>query len=104
MTRNKPIILIHAIHKKFSLKIFCSLFLCLFFGIALPVHHHNDGIDHGDCAFCVLQKQASVVEMAISLPAITESIIELSQSPIQNYNPCIISAFQSRAPPVATFS
>ena len=55
MMRNYPISFIRAINRNLFLKIFCSLFVFLFLGIALPAHHHNDGLDHDDCVLCVVQ-------------------------------------------------
>ena len=97
---NQPILLIHSIHKNLLLKIVCSVYIFLFLGIALPAHHHSDGLDHGDCTFCVVQKQAPVAETAFSLPTVADIIVEAFQSPIKVYDPRFISAFHSRAPPV----
>jgi hypothetical protein len=104
MMRNYPISFIRAINRNLFLKIFCSLFVFLFLGVALPAHHHSDGLDHDDCVFCVVQKQAPTTEMVFSVPLVTQIIVELSQSPIQFYNPQLISTFQSRAPPVLKLS
>ncbi len=97
--RNKPISLIQVIQKNLFLKIFFSLYICLFLGIVLPAHHHSDGMDHDDCAFCTMQNQAPVAEAVFSLPTVTGSIVELLQPPEQYYLPGILSSFDSRAPP-----
>jgi hypothetical protein len=104
MKRKPPILLIQSIHENLFLKIFCSLYVFLFLGVALPTHHHNDGLDHDDCIFCLVQKQAITPETVFSLPLVTRTVVELTQLPIQFYNPCLISAFQSRAPPVLKLS
>jgi hypothetical protein len=46
-----------------------------------------------------VQKQATTPETVFSLPLVTRTIVELTRLPLQFYNPCLISAFQSRAPP-----
>lgn len=92
---------LHAIHKNLFLKIFCSLYILLFLGIALPSHHHSDGIEHGDCAFCIVQKQTPIAETAFSIPTITCIIIEAIEAPQNSYIPLSISSFQSRAPPAS---
>jgi hypothetical protein len=104
MMRNYPISFIRAINRNLFLKIFCSLFVFLFLGVALPAHHHNDGLDHDDCVLCVVQKQAPATEVVFSLPIVTRIFVELTQPPIKFYNPCLISAFQSRAPPTTKLS
>jgi len=104
MVCNQPISNIRVINKNLSLKIFFSLFLCLFLGIALPAHHHSDGLEHGDCSFCVVQKSTPTVETVYSLPVVMGSFVELFQPSIQSYSPFILSAFQSRAPPVSAIS
>jgi hypothetical protein len=98
------IVIINAMHKNLFLKVFCSFYICLFLGIALPAHHHSDGLEHDDCAFCVVQKQASTTETVFSLPIVTRTIVELIQLPIKFCNPFLISAFQSRAPPASKLS
>jgi len=97
--RNKPIFLIQPLQENLFLKIFLSLYVCFFLGIALPVHHHSDGLDHDDCAFCTMQNHAPLAETVFSLPTAAGSIVELPQPPRRNYIPGILSAFKSRAPP-----
>ena len=97
--RNKPILLIQAIQKNLFLKIFFSLYICLFLGIVLPAHHHSDGADHDDCAFCTMQNQAPVAEAVFLLPLVTVCFVELLQLPERYYIPGILSSFDSRAPP-----
>jgi len=104
MLFHRPIFILRAIHKNLFLKMFCSIFLSAFLGIAMPAHRHSDGVIHGDCIFCITQKQAPTAVMTFSLPLITGSIVELSQLPARLYYPHIIAAFQSRAPPVSTLS
>lgn|GEM_PF-3128972 len=104
MMRNQPFSLVQAINKNLFLKIFCSLYIFLFLGIALPAHHHSDGVDHDDCIFCITQNQAPTTEMVFSVPLVTRIIVELSQPPIKFYDPQLISTFQSRAPPALTLS
>jgi hypothetical protein len=52
----------------------------------------------------VVQKQAPTTEVVFSLPIVIRIFVELTQPPIKFYNPCLISAFQSRAPPVLKLS
>ena len=97
---NKPIFRIQAMQENLFLKIFCSIYLCLFFGIVLPAHYHSDGVDHDDCVFCTMQNQAPVAEAVFSLPMVTGSIVELPQPPEQYYLPPeFCPLFDSRAPP-----
>ena len=75
--RNKPISLIQVIQKNLFLKIFFSLYICLFLGIVLPAHHHSDGLDHDDCVFCTMQNNAPVAEAVFTLPTVADYIVEL---------------------------
>ena len=95
---------LHALHTNLFLKIFCSLYILLFLGIALPTHHHSDGIEHGDCAFCIVQKQTPITETAVTIPTITCIIVEAFKAPHNSCAPLYISSFQSRAPPLSTLS
>lgn len=104
MMRKQPILLIQAIKKNFFIKIFFSLYICLFLGIALPSHHHSDGLDHDDCIFCTMQKQAPLTETVFSLPIPAGILLESFKSPEQCFFPSVISSFHSRAPPVLKLS
>jgi hypothetical protein len=104
MIHNPPTTQIYALHKNLFLKIFCTLYILLFFGIALPAHHHSDGIEHGDCAFCIVQKQTPTTETAFPIPTIACIIIEAFEAPQNSYTPLSISSFQSRAPPPSELS
>lgn len=75
------------------------MYVCLFFGVALPTHHHSDGADHDDCAFCTMQNHAPVVGAVFSLPTVTDAIVELPCQIAQSCIPGIFSSFDSRAPP-----
>jgi hypothetical protein len=97
--RNKPLLLIQAMQRNLFSKIFFSLYICFFLGIALPAHHHNDGLDHDDCAFCTMQNHAPVAETVFSLPSVTDSIVDLPRHVVQCFIPGFVSAFDSRAPP-----
>ena len=87
-------------NKNIFLRILFSLYICFFFGVALPAHHHSDSTGHDDCVFCAMQKQASIMESVFSLPASTGLPVELFTSPLQCFIPIKTSSFQSRAPPV----
>jgi hypothetical protein len=87
-------------HKNLFLKIFFSGYICFFFGVALPAHHHSDGVDHDDCVFCTMQKHASVTESVFSLPVSTGLPVESFTPPLQCFIPIETSSFHSRAPPV----
>lgn len=96
---SKPIFLVQSGQENLFVKIFLSLYICFFLGIALPAHHHSDGVDHDDCAFCTMQNHAPVAETVFSLPTVTESIAELPRPVVQSCIPGILSSFDSRAPP-----
>jgi hypothetical protein len=100
MASNKPISVIRTIIGNLPLKIFWSIFLCLFLGVALPAHHHDDGLNHSDCAFCVVQKSTPPVEGMWSLPVVFDIVTELTQPPLQRCYPILVLAFNSRAPHV----
>ncbi len=104
MMYNRQISLIRAINKNLFLKIFCSLYIFLFLGIVLPAHHHDDGADHDNCAFCIAQNQAPTTETVFSLPIFSGVFVDLPQSTIQNYLPIIFSSFDIRAPPASKLS
>jgi hypothetical protein len=104
MMRNQPFSLVQAMHKNLFLKVFCSFYICLFLGIALPAHHHSDGVDHDNCALCILQNQAPTTETVFSLACVVGIPVELFQPPIKFHDPRLIFAFHSRAPPASTLS
>jgi hypothetical protein len=104
MKSKHQLVIIQSINKNLVLKIFCSFLLCLIFGIALPAHHHEDGFSHDDCAFCMLQKSVSPIEVVFSVASVVIIVAELSQAAIRFYNPNIIFSFHSRAPPVLSLS
>jgi len=72
------------------------MYVCLFFGVALPTHHHSDGADHDDCAFCTMQNHAPVVGAVFSLPTVTDAIVELpcqiAQSAFPAFFPLLTAA------------
>jgi hypothetical protein len=80
----------------------CALFLCLYVGAVLPLHHHDDGLEHSDCVLCLAQIQpvetAAIFFIALFVSAWTAlSVIYFGS----NYTGHI-SSYRSRAPPVSS--
>jgi hypothetical protein len=79
----------------------CALFLCLYVGAVLPLHHHDDGLEHSDCVLCLAQIQpvetAAIFFIALFVTAWT-ALIDIS---VVSTYPNHVDSYQSRAPPAS---
>jgi hypothetical protein len=79
---------------------FCfALYLAILFGVVIPTHHHKDGVEHSDCAVCVISHQPVVTQIIVSVfLAVVILFIKLICFP-EIIPARIPRAFCSRAPP-----
>jgi hypothetical protein len=80
----------------------CALFLCLYVGAVLPLHHHDDGLEHSDCVLCLAQIQPVETAAIFFIALFVAAWIELIDLFVVSNYPDIISSYHSRAPPVSS--
>jgi hypothetical protein len=84
---------------KKMLRIGMALYFAALFLAVLPAHHHEDGVDQGDCVMCIIGNQAFTVQSSISLLLVVSAIIASSTLPPSTANARIPGCLRSRAPP-----
>lgn len=79
-----------------------ALLLCFYLGGLLPLHHHDDGLEHSDCALCMAQNQPVEVAVIFFIAIFLLSWTELNDA---HARPNVLrrtQSYHSRAPPVST--
>jgi hypothetical protein len=79
--------------------LFIAVFISLYIGIILPIHHHSDGKYHDSCTLCVVQHQPAKINPVFIPPEIISDSIIIESSAIIARLSSFVSVYQSRAPP-----
>jgi hypothetical protein len=79
-----------------------AIFICLYLGFILPLHHHSDGHDHDNCSLCIVQDQSSKSETVFTLNffATIFNAVFLAVVVSRVFSPSPV--YRTRAPPALT--
>ncbi|MBN2188267.1 MAG: hypothetical protein JW699_02345 [Chitinispirillaceae bacterium] len=77
----------------------CSFSLCCCLGLVLPLHHHEDGRNHPECAACVAQSQPAEAVTVFCLSFVLLPVFTMADFEDYFYGREYRAVYHSRAPP-----
>jgi len=81
-------------------RICVAMYITIMFMVVIPLHHHDDGAEHDDCAVCIIGGQPCQISDVINIVFVSIPIfitVQFLSSFLTTFSKC---SFDSRAPPL----